>query len=129
MYNSSVVTDQKPQDVAMALVRECLLDLLTDELPYSIKTSIQQWDIDQTGIVFHFFFHQTVFNSLLWPGNLNIVMVLDCQKAFTARLVVGTSGRTVLLIARETEQKLRNLFRCEVRLRLVVKPDQRLNES
>ena len=107
MYNSSVVTDQDPREMTIAIVREKLLDLLQNELPYSIKISIELWDLDQA-------------------GNLNIVMILDCRKAFTARIVVGTGGQTVTLIAHETEQKLRNLFRCEVRLRMIVHPDEKL---
>lgn len=50
-------------------------------------------------------------------------MELDCLKPFTARVVVGTAGRTVVRLAKETEQELRNMFRQEVRLRLVVLPN------
>lgn len=49
-------------------------------------------------------------------------MALDCQKKFTAKIVVGTGGRTVVQLARETEQDLRNMFRKEVNLKLVVEP-------
>ena len=76
------------------------------------------------------------------PGTLNVVIVLDCQKKFTARIVVGTGwlkfillfvvlgyidfiylgGRNVIQLARESEQAMRNLFRQEVRLKLVVEP-------
>lgn len=55
-------------------------------------------------------------------GTLNIVMALDCQKKFTAKVVVGTGGRTVIQLAREAEQDLRNMFRQEVRLKIVVEP-------
>jgi GTPase Era involved in 16S rRNA processing len=49
-------------------------------------------------------------------------MALDCQKKFTAKVVVGTGGRTVIQLAREAEQDLRNMFRQEVRLKIVVEP-------
>ena len=49
-------------------------------------------------------------------------MALDCQKKFTAKIVVVTGGRTVVQLARETEQDLRNMFRKEVNLKLVVEP-------
>lgn len=50
-------------------------------------------------------------------------MVLDCKKKFTARVVVGSGGRNIIQLAKETEQELRNTFRQEIRLRLVVEPD------
>ncbi len=50
IYNSSVVTDQNPHEMAIAIVREKLLDFLTDELPYTIQVSIRMWDVDSLGI-------------------------------------------------------------------------------
>ena len=55
-------------------------------------------------------------------GTLNIVMALDCRKKFTAKVVVGTGGRTVIQLAKETEQDLRNIFRKEVSLKIIVEP-------
>ena len=111
--------------MAIAIVREKLLDFLTDELPYTIQVSIRMWDVDTLGIKRLQTTSELPSSKLhLFTGTLNILMNVDCRKAFTARLVVGTGGRTIMQIARETEQKLRNLFRCEVRLRLVVEPNQ-----
>lgn len=50
-------------------------------------------------------------------------MELDCKKQFTARVLVGSGGRNIVRLAKETEQEFRNIFRQEVRLRLVVEPD------
>ena len=104
IYNSSVVTDQHPYDIAISLLREKLLDLLDKELPYTLKYSIRHWNVDIN-------------------GSLDVIIAIDCQKAFTARIVVGTGGRTVTQIARDTEQELRNIFRSEVRLRLIIEPN------
>lgn len=49
MYNSSVVTDQDPHALATATVREKLLDLLSDELPYKVDVSVRMWDVDSSG--------------------------------------------------------------------------------
>ncbi len=35
--------------MAIAIVREKLLDLLTNELPYGIQVSIKMWDLDSLG--------------------------------------------------------------------------------
>lgn len=104
IYNSSVVTDQNPHEMVIACLRGKLLDMLEKELPYSVKISVRFWEVDVS-------------------GTLNIVLALDCRKRFTARVVVGTGGRNVIQLARETEQDLRNMFRQEVKLRLVVEPD------
>lgn len=49
IYNSSVVTDQNPHEMAMACVRGKLLDMLQKELPYSVKISIRFWEVDVSG--------------------------------------------------------------------------------
>jgi GTPase Era involved in 16S rRNA processing len=49
MYNSSVVTDQDPHDMAISLMRGKLLDMLDKELPYSINASIRFWEEDLSG--------------------------------------------------------------------------------
>jgi GTPase Era involved in 16S rRNA processing len=37
IYHSSVVTDQNPVKLAKLVVRECLLNHLPDEIPYSVQ--------------------------------------------------------------------------------------------
>jgi GTPase Era involved in 16S rRNA processing len=49
MYNSSVVTDQNPHEMAIAIIRGKLLDILDKELPYSINTSVRYWEEDFSG--------------------------------------------------------------------------------
>ena len=41
-----------------------------------------------------------------------------------AKLVVGRGGKTISKIVKEVEQDLRNLFRCEVRLTFMIKPER-----
>ena len=51
VYNSSVVTDQNPMEMATNAVREKLLDLLPKEIPYKTKVSINYWDVNEAGKV------------------------------------------------------------------------------
>lgn len=37
IHNSSMVTDQKPQEIAIMAVREKLLEYLPEEIPYNLN--------------------------------------------------------------------------------------------
>jgi len=110
LFNSSLVTDQDPNEIAIATVREKLLNTLPDEIPYKIKISVEFWEFAPSGI-------------------LKVVMRLDCPKANISRIIVGGKGKRVAAIAREIEQDFRNLFRCDVRLVLNVLPHLNINRS
>lgn len=49
LYNSSVVTDQNPHDMAVAALKGLLLDSLPQEIPYKTDVTIQYWDINPAG--------------------------------------------------------------------------------
>lgn len=103
LFHSSLVTDQDPYEIAIATVREKLLNTLPDEIPYNVSISIEFWEFAPSGV-------------------LKIIMRLDCPKANISRIIVGGKGRRVAAIAKETEQDFRNIFRCDVRLVLNVLP-------
>jgi GTPase Era involved in 16S rRNA processing len=44
-----VVTDQNPHEMAIALMKGKLLDILNKELPYSVGVSIRFWEEDLSG--------------------------------------------------------------------------------
>jgi len=103
LFHSSLVTDQDPYEIAIATVREKLLNTLPDEIPYNVNISVEFWEFAMSGV-------------------LKIVMRLDCPKSNISRIIVGGKGRRVAAIAKETEQDFRNIFRCDVRLILNVLP-------
>jgi len=101
LYNSSVVTDQNPHDMAVAALKGLLLDSLPQEIPYKTDVTIQYWDINPAGA-------------------LNVVMNVVCPTARTVPVLIGVGGRSVTALNRQLETELRNLFQCDVRARLVV---------
>merc|ERR1712071_13484 len=103
LFHPSVVTDQDPHEMAIATVREKLLNILANEIPYNIDVSIDFWEVDPSGV-------------------LKIVMRLDCPKVNISRIIVGAQGKRIGAIAKETAQDFRNIFRCDVRLFLNVYP-------
>lgn len=51
-YDSSwpqVATDQNPEEIILMTVREKFLDYFKKEIPYTLKFSIEHWDVTETG--------------------------------------------------------------------------------
>lgn len=44
-----MVTDQNPEDLALMTVREKFLDYFKQEIPYTLKFSIEYWDLTESG--------------------------------------------------------------------------------
>lgn len=44
-----VVTDQNPEDIALMTVREKFLEYFKQEIPYTLKFSVEYWDLTETG--------------------------------------------------------------------------------
>ncbi|XP_025091780.1 GTPase Era, mitochondrial-like isoform X2 [Pomacea canaliculata] len=101
-YHSSLVTTQNPQEVVLMCVREKLLEHLKDEVPYILDLDMVLWEVDKDGI-------------------LNIIMnVIGFNKRHVGFLL-RHQGKTIQTIAQEAKQEMMNTFRCEIRLKLIVK--------
>lgn len=122
LFHSSLVTDQDPYEIAIATVREKLLNTLPDEIPYNVNISVEFWEFAMSGKSYTRFSQVLILQSVFILGVLKIVMRLDCPKSNISRIIVGGKGRRVAAIAKETEQDFRNIFRCDVRLILNVLP-------
>ncbi|XP_051848250.1 GTPase Era, mitochondrial [Antechinus flavipes] len=101
-FHSEVLTSQTPQEVCANIIREKLLEHLPQEVPYSVQQETRLWE---QGL----------------RGELVILQDLIVSKESHLRLLIGQSGQLISLLAQEATQDLRNVFLCEVQLRLSVK--------
>jgi hypothetical protein len=54
------------------------------------------------------------------PGALNVVFQITCPTARTVPIFIGTGGRCVASLCQKTESELRNLFRCDLKIKIIV---------
>ena len=101
-FPAHVITTQNPESLVIMTVKEKLLDLLSNELPYVIRMRIASWCVMRTGTL-------CVAIDLLVPEQRYIPQVL------------GENGKIIAEIANESRQEISNAFRCDVSLKLVVK--------
>ncbi|XP_065582375.1 GTPase Era, mitochondrial-like [Artemia franciscana] len=100
-YSSSLVTDIDPKEIVLQTVKEKLLDHLPMELPYVISPRIEFWDVSPSGL-------------------LSLVLSLRPKSKHWVKLIVGSGGARIKQISQEAEQDLRNTFRYDVRLKIIV---------
>ncbi|XP_015795386.1 GTPase Era, mitochondrial [Tetranychus urticae] len=111
-YNSSIVTNQDPQSLAISIVREKFLDFGYWDTPYLLKFQVEAWEVD-------------VMN------NLHIVIIALCPKNNKMTSIIGPEGATIARISAEARQELMDTFNCQVRLKVIVKCTEKIdpNES
>ncbi|XP_054154228.1 GTPase Era, mitochondrial-like [Oppia nitens] len=100
-YHRSQVTDQSPRDIIINAIKEKLLDLLPQEIPYKIDSVITMWHLDPT-------------------GNMFISLNLFCPKRFQS-LVIGPKGQTIASVVQSAKDALQNTFYCDISLKIIVK--------
>ncbi|XP_072495909.1 GTPase Era, mitochondrial [Notamacropus eugenii] len=101
-FHSEVLTSQTPQEICANIIREKLLEHLPQEVPYSVHQETKLWEEGPS-------------------GELVILQDLLVSKESHLRLLIGQSGQLISQLAQEATEDLRNVFLCDVRLRLSVK--------
>lgn len=105
-YEGHIYSNNKCEDIIQQTVRAKLMDMLPNEIPYSLEVTLQHFD----------------------PGaddNVMAVVSVKCPKKNIARLLIRsnkakTMRNRISQIAVMAEQELRHAFRTPVRLRLIV---------
>ncbi|KMQ98187.1 gtpase mitochondrial-like protein [Lasius niger] len=105
-YEEHVYSNHKCEDIIQQTVRAKLMDILPNEIPYSLKVKLEHFE----------------------PGsddNVLAMVSVTCPKKNIARLLLRrnknkTIGSRIKQVAVMAEQELRNAFRTPVRLRLMV---------
>ncbi|TLU59912.1 GTPase Era [Thalassotalea litorea] len=101
-FPEDYITDRSSRFMASEIIREKLMRFTGDELPYSTTVEIEQFKIDQNGIVH--------INAL-------ILVERNSQK----RMVIGNKGEKLKVIGREARRDIENLLQCQVFLETWVK--------
>ena len=101
-FDEDQVTDRSSRFMASEIIREKLIRFTGDELPYSITVEIEQFKMDEKGIIH--------INAL-------ILVERDSQK----RMVIGNRGERLKTIGQEARRDMENLFESKVFLETWVK--------
>lgn len=101
-FHSEVLTSQTPQEICANIIREKLLEHLPQEVPYTVHQVTKLWEEGPS-------------------GELVILQDLLVSKESHKRILIGQSGQLISHVAHEVTQDLRNVFLCDVQLRLSVK--------
>jgi GTP-binding protein Era len=96
------VTDRSSRFMASEIIREKLIRFTGDELPYSTTVEIEQFKMDDKGVIH--------INAL-------ILVERDSQK----RMVIGNKGERLKTIGQEARRDMENLFDSKVFLETWVK--------
>ena len=96
------ITDRSSRFMASEIIREKLIRFTGDELPYSTTVEIEQFKMDNKGIIH--------INAL-------ILVERDSQK----RMVIGNKGERLKTIGQEARRDMENLFDSQVFLETWVK--------
>jgi GTP-binding protein Era len=96
------ITDRSSRFMASEIIREKLIRFTGDELPYSTTVEIEQFKMDEKGIIH--------INAL-------ILVERDSQK----RMVIGNKGERLKTIGQESRRDMENLFDSKVFLETWVK--------
>jgi len=96
------ITDRSSRFMASEIIREKLIRFTGDELPYSITVEIEQFKMDDKGIIH--------INAL-------ILVERDSQK----RMVIGNKGERLKTIGQEARRDMESLFENQVFLETWVK--------
>jgi len=101
-FDEDQVTDRSSRFMASEIIREKLIRFTGDELPYSITVEIEQFKMDDKGIIH--------INAL-------VLVERDSQK----RMVIGNRGERLKTIGQEARRDMENLFESKVFLETWVK--------
>jgi len=96
------ITDRSSRFMASEIIREKLIRFTGDELPYSITVEIEQFKMDDKGIIH--------INAL-------VLVERDSQK----RMVIGNKGERLKTIGQEARRDMESLFEAKVFLETWVK--------
>ena len=96
------ITDRSSRFMASEIIREKLIRFTGDELPYSTTVEIEQFKMDDKGIIH--------INAL-------VLVERDSQK----RMVIGNKGERLKTIGKEARRDMENLFDSKVFLETWVK--------
>ncbi|XP_049855488.1 GTPase Era, mitochondrial-like [Schistocerca gregaria] len=101
LYAPSHMSDVSPNKLIARTVKAKLLEYFPQEVPYNLKTTVEYLDDSNSDLI-------------------TAVVGVYCPTARIQKLVIGTKGRKIQMVAREAEVDLRNAFHRSVHLKIAV---------
>lgn len=101
-FPEDYITDRSSRFMASEIIREKLIRFTGDELPYSTTVEIEQFKIDEKGI-------------------LHINALVLVERTTQKRMVIGNKGEKLKVIGQEARRDMENLFERKVFLETWVK--------
>lgn len=102
IFPEDYVTDRSMRFMASEIIREKLMRLTGDELPYSCTVEVETYDVGDDGIV---------------RINASILVERDSQK----KMIIGAGGSKIKQVGIEARQELERMLECKVFLKTFVK--------
>jgi GTP-binding protein Era len=102
IYPEDFITDRSMRFMAAETVREKLMRQLGKELPYATTVDIEQYEVDDRGLV-------------------NIACVIWVERKGQKQIVIGKQGSRLKLIGQQAREDLEELLQAKVYLQLWVK--------
>jgi len=114
MFSPDVVTDQAERQIAAEYVREQLMLLTREELPYACAVEVESFDESEREQGRH--------------GLVRIDALVVVEREGQKGIVIGKRGEMLKRIGSAAREGMERLFGCKVFLRLHVKVDPRWSE-
>jgi GTP-binding protein Era len=101
-YAADMITDQNERTLAAELVRERIMHLIGDEIPYGVAVETEEWEQR--------------------PNNLYIRMTIHVEKESQKAIIIGKGGAMLRRIGSESRPGIEQMIGQRVYLELWVKP-------
>lgn len=101
-YAADMVTDQNERSLAAELVRERIMHLIGDEIPYGVAVETEEWEQR--------------------PNNLYIRMTIHVEKESQKAIIIGKGGAMLRRIGSESRPGIEQMVGQRIYLELWVKP-------
>ncbi|XP_046745005.1 GTPase Era, mitochondrial [Diprion similis] len=109
-YEKDTLTDQKPEEMIVRIVRGSLLDVLPEEIPYNLDIQIEYYNVCK-------------------DGSINTVVLIDCPTERLYKLILRKITSKLKYIAMNVEQALSKNLQQTVRVKLVFQPKKVISKS
>lgn len=101
-YAADMITDQNERTLAAELVRERIMHLIGDEIPYGVAVETEEWEQR--------------------PNNLYIRMTIHVEKESQKAIIIGKGGAMLRRIGSESRPGIEQMIGQRIYLELWVKP-------
>lgn len=110
MFSADSLTDASEKDIAAELIREQIMLVLEDEIPYQIAVEVESFDESR--------------RSDSVKPICDISAVIHVERVSQKSIVIGKGGQRIKEIGQRARGSLEKLLDCQVMLRLLVRVEE-----